>query len=152
EVIVVVDADSSDATEKIAREWADRVLVRRFDDFASQRNAALEMATCDWILAVDADERIPPKLKQEIQARLCVDACEVVAFRIPIRSTLFGREFRFSGTQLDRPVRLYRRDSGHWVGRVHETVPMKGEVGLLSSYIKHATHERLHEFLRKMNQ
>ncbi len=67
ERVVVVDATSRDATVEIARREADIVAVRVFDDFASQRNAALALATGDWVLSVDADERITPALAAEIR-------------------------------------------------------------------------------------
>jgi hypothetical protein len=150
QIIVVVDATSVDATESIARRLADLAIVRRFDDFASQRNAGLAHATGDWILSVDADERVTPELRTEIE-RSISHAQNTVAYRVPIRSNLFGHTFRYSGTQNDRPVRLFRREAGRWIGRVHETIELKGHVDTLSHYLTHTTHETIQEFLIKMN-
>ncbi len=151
EIIVVVDAASGDETEAIARARGCRVVLRAFDGFANQRNSALAMATGDWVLAVDADERVTPRLAAEIRTRLRAadGACE--AFRVPIRSRVFGRAFRFSGTQHDLPVRLFQRTSGRWTGAVHETVEFQGRLGTLRGHMTHETHETLREFLDKLN-
>jgi glycosyltransferase involved in cell wall biosynthesis len=151
ERVVVVDAASSDETESIARGFADRVVVRRFDDFAAQRNAALALATGDWVLAVDADERATPDLEREIRRILANAVNPHVGFRIPIRSEILGRPFRFSGTQHDLPLRLFRRDRGRWVGDVHETVVLDGSAGRLRQALRHRTLQNMETFLRKIN-
>ena len=127
EIIIVVDPRSQDSSEAVAHDLADRVLVRPFDDFASQRNAALEQASGDWVLAVDADERATPELGREIGDLLASNP-EHTGYRVPIRSMVLGRSFRYSGTQHDLPLRLFRRDRGRWVGEVHEN----GETGWLA--------------------
>ncbi len=151
ERVVVVDAASTDATEAIARERADRVLVRPFDDFAGQRNASLGLATGDWVLAVDADERATPELAGEIRRAIADPDSPAVGHRVPIRSVVLGRSFRFSGTQHDLPLRLFRRDRGRWVGRVHETVDLEGPAGRLRSHLTHRTIPDMHTFLRKID-
>jgi glycosyltransferase involved in cell wall biosynthesis len=151
EVVVVVDASSSDATEEIAQSRGHRVIVRSFDGFAAQRNAGLSLATGDWVLAIDADERVTEELAKEIRERVSRASAGVEGFRIPIRSTLFGRSFRYSGTQLDLPLRLFRKGVGRWRGRVHETLSAHGEIERLQSHITHTTHETMNEFLNKLN-
>src|SRR5262249_16906619 len=116
--IVVVDGGSSDDTLAIARRHGCRVIEHPFDTFAQQRNRAADLARCDWILSIDADERPTPAIIREIQWRITrgTSLSETrgrfsarrrraegpVAFRVPIRSRIFGRPFRFSGTQDDR--------------------------------------------------
>lgn len=151
EIVVVVDAASRDATHQIARASAHRVLIRAFDTFAAQRNAGHAIASGDWIFAVDADERATPALAHEIRTQLDNSTPPCTGYRVPIRSRLFGREFRFSGTQLDRPIRLFQRAAGRWHGEVHETVKLAGSVGTLSQHLNHTTHETLREFLSKLN-
>jgi glycosyltransferase involved in cell wall biosynthesis len=151
ETIVVVDAASRDDTEAIARRLATRVLVRPFDDFAGQRNASLGLASGDWVLAVDADERATPPLAAEIRRRLSDPGAPHAGYRVPIRSVVLGRSFRFSGTQHDRPLRLFRRDLGRWVGTVHETVDLLGTAGLLGGHLTHRTIPDMHTFLRKID-
>lgn len=151
EVIVVVDRASRDQTELVAQRGADLVALRTFDDFASQRNAALELASGDWIFAIDADERATPELAAEIRRVIADSSSPYVGYRVPIRSIILGRAFRFSGTQHDRPLRLFRRGSGRWVGAVHETVDLRGSAGQLRCHLKHRTIPDMQTFLRKIN-
>ncbi len=152
ESIVVVDAASQDDTHAIAVRHADRVEVRAFDDFASQRNAALGLATKDWVFAVDADERATPELALEIRRVTSEASCQHAGFRVPIRSVILGRSFGYSGTQYDLPLRLFRRGRGHWVGAVHETVDLKGTAGQLKHALQHRTIPDMQTFLRKINE
>ena len=115
---------------------AEVVAVRDFDDFASQRNFALALASGDWVLSVDADERVTPALAAEIRRVIAEPANPYRGFRVPIRSVILGRPFGFSGTQHDHPLRLFRRDSGRWVGLVHETVELNGPVGSLQNALR----------------
>lgn len=151
ERIVVVDAASRDATLEIARRHANRVSVRVFDNFANQRNAALGLATGDWVLAIDADERVTPELAAEIRSRLADPEPGHVGFRVPIRSEVLGRPFRYSGTQQDKPLRLFRRDRGRWTGQVHETVAIAGPIGQLRSALRHRTLPTVRVFLGKID-
>src|SRR5271155_5051768 len=90
---LVVDGGSTDATVEIARRAGARVAVRKFDFFTPQRNFALHQAACDWVMFVDADERPTPALAAEIRRRL--PGCRQDAFQLRIRSSVFGRRFRF---------------------------------------------------------
>jgi glycosyltransferase involved in cell wall biosynthesis len=159
EVVVVVDAASRDRTEALARCLADVVAVRAFDDFASQRNAALDLATGDWVLAIDADERATPALAAEVRRVTAGStgldpARDPAGYLVPIRSEILGRPFAFSGTQHDRPLRLFRRAAGRWVGAVHETVAIAGPgpVGRLENALEHRTIPDMQTFLRKVNE
>ncbi|MGP0069077.1 MAG: glycosyltransferase family 2 protein [Isosphaeraceae bacterium] len=153
ERVVVVDASSRDETLAIARRDADVLLVREFDDFASQRNAGIEAASGDWLLSVDADERVTPELAAEIRSVINDNdpATSYRGYRVPIRSEVLGRRFAFSGTQHDLPLRLFRRDSGRWVGLVHETVELSGPAGTLASPLNHRTIPTMKVFLEKIN-
>jgi glycosyltransferase involved in cell wall biosynthesis len=152
EVIVVVDRASRDETQSIARRRADLVVVRTFDDFASQRNAALDLASGEWVFAIDADERATPELAAEIRTVTSDPTVRHSGFRVPIRSVVLGRRFSYSGTQHDRPLRLFRRGSGRWMGAVHETVAIDGTVGQLKNALQHRTIPDMQTFLRKINE
>jgi glycosyltransferase involved in cell wall biosynthesis len=151
ERVVVVDARSRDATLEIARSEADVVTVRVFDNFANQRNAARELASGDWVLAVDADERVTPALAAEIRRVISDLHGPYRGFRVPIASEILGRRFAFSGTQSDLPLRLFRRDCGRWVGLVHETVELRGVAGWLRNPLRHRTIPTMTVFLDKIN-
>lgn len=150
EVVVLVDADTTDETAEVARRLGAQVAVRPLDDFASQRNAALELCRGNWVLSLDADERPTDSLAAEVQALLPAARC--TAYRLRIRSTIFGRRVRFCGTQDDWPVRLFRRELALWHGAVHERLVVAGPVGRLRHGLTHHTLPDLQSFLRKMHQ
>ncbi len=151
ERVVVVDAASDDRTLEIARRLANIVSVRAFDNFANQRNAALALASADWVLAIDADERVTPELAIEIRRRLADPSNTCVGFRVPIKSEILGRPFGFSGTQQDLPLRLFRRDRGRWTGLVHETVEITGPSGRMQQFLEHKTLPNMRVFLGKID-
>jgi glycosyltransferase involved in cell wall biosynthesis len=162
EVVVIVDDSSDDDTEEVAREIADLVAVRKFDDFASQRNAALDLASGDWVFAIDCDERATVELAAEIRSVTTRDHSSETqnhtneiarynGYRIPIQSVILGRGFGYSGTQCDLPLRLFRRDQGRWKGKVHETVAIEGPIGTLKNAIRHQTIPDMRTFLEKLN-
>jgi glycosyltransferase involved in cell wall biosynthesis len=148
--IVVVDGGSHDATVDIARRAGCRVMEHPFDNYADQRNRAIDLATGDWILSIDADERPTLPLKIEVRRRIRQQRYE--AFRIGIRSRIFGRQMRFSGTQDDWPIRLFRRGSARWGQQVHEVLRVTGRVGRLQFGFEHETLPDLPAFLSKMHR
>lgn len=148
--ILVVDGGSTDATLDIAREAGCRVISRRFDNFAQQRNHAIEMARGEWILSIDADERPTVKLVSEIGRRIAAGRHD--AFHVPIRSRIFRHQVRRSGTQDDRPVRLFRRHAARWVGDVHERLAVVGRIGRLQHWLEHDTLPDVDAFYRKMHR
>lgn len=148
--IVVVDGGSRDATVEVARRFGCRVESRPFDAFARQRNRALAAATCDWVLAIDADERPTDALVDEIRWRIAHTRKD--AFRVPIRSTILGCPLRRSGTQDDAPIRLARRGAGEWRGDVHEVFRVAGRTGRLRHWLAHRSQSNLDEFLVKMQR
>ena len=151
EIVVVVDSASRDRTRAVAEAAGCALIVRAFDDFACQRNAALERAPGDWVFAVDADERAHEPLAAEIRRVTNDPRTPHAGYRVPIRSVILGRRFGFSGTQHDRPLRLFRRDRGRWVGQVHETVALDGTAGVLENALQHRTIPDMQTFLRKIN-
>lgn len=148
--VVVVDGGSRDATCEIARSFGARVYERPFDNFARQQNFALSLASGDWVLSLDADERPTPGMIAEI--RRCLTGDRYDAYRVRIRSSIFGRQVRFSGTQDDRQVRLVRRGHARWEGEVHETLQTTGAVGQLRNWLNHDPLPTLDVFLAKMHR
>lgn len=148
--IVLVDGGSRDSTVALARSLGCKVVEHPFDNYAAQRNRALRYATGEWILSIDADERCTPALAEEIRGRLLYGS--YAAFRVPIRSRIFGRRMRFSGTQDDRPIRLFERGHARWDGDVHEVLRIDGRVGELDGWLEHETLPDLAAFLAKMER
>ena len=148
--IVVVDSGSTDRTLSIARAFTDRIWTHVFSDYAAQRNWAINHCRGEWVLSIDADERPTERLRQEVLDR--INDPEIAAYRIPIHSTILGHRFRFSGTQDDRPVRLFRRGCGTWFGQVHEQLSVNGRVGKMRGAMDHFTLPDLQGFLMKLNR
>ena len=148
--VVVMDSGSQDATVDIALRYTDRVFVHPFDDYASQRNRAIERSNGTWIFSIDADERVPAKLAKEILWRTSVTAPACGGFWVPIRSRIFGRRFRYCGTQAERKLRLFRRAAGRWQGVVHETVQLQGHARQLRHALDHISTPDLDSYLNKL--
>jgi glycosyltransferase involved in cell wall biosynthesis len=148
--VVVVDGGSRDATRELARSFGARVYQRPFDNFARQQNFALSLARGDWVLSLDADERPTPGMIAEVRARVADPGFD--AYRVRVRSSIFNRMVRFSGTQDDRQVRLVRRQQARWKGEVHETLEATGPIGQLRHWLDHDPLPTLSVFLAKMHR
>jgi len=135
--IIVVDAHSSDDTVAIARRLATRVEVRDWPGYGPQKNYAASLASNDWILSLDADERVTPALAQEIRALL--DAGPPVrGYRVPRLAFYLGRWIRSTDWYPDYQLRLYDRRAGRWNDRrVHESIELDGAPGLLRHELQH---------------
>jgi glycosyltransferase involved in cell wall biosynthesis len=151
--IVVVDSGSRDRTAAIARERGANVVVT--DDwpgFGPQKNRALDLATRDWVLSIDADERVTPALRQEIEAIVSSGGGAHEAYEIPRLSSYCGRFMRHGGWWPDRVTRLFRRGSARFSeDLVHEKVVVRGSTGRLASHLEHLAFEDFEEVLRKVD-
>lgn len=134
--IVVVDSQSTDETVTIARRFTDRVIVRPWPGYVAQKNFAAEQASHDWILSLDADERVSAPLADEIREWARGDrpaAAAPAGFRVPRATFHLGRWLRSTDWYPDFQLRLYDRRRARWRGRhVHESVQVDGGVGRLS--------------------
>jgi glycosyltransferase involved in cell wall biosynthesis len=148
--IVVIDGGSIDATVQIARQFTDQVHVHPFDNYASQRNRALNRSTGDWVFSIDCDEVVPTELAGEVQRCVATASPHCHGYWVPIRSRIFGRQLRHCGTQGERKMRLFRRTSGYWQGAVHEIVRLAGDTASLRNAIEHESTPDLDTYLRKL--
>jgi len=156
ERIVVVDSATTDRTEEIARAAGARVLVRPFDGFGRQKNAAAALASHRWILSIDADEIVSPRLAAEIRACLAAMASEAsppAAFRVPIHLEFLGRELRFGRDTVVRPARLYDRARARFSDEpVHEKILAMGRVESLHESVLHRSYRDLAHYLEKLDR
>ena len=151
--VVVVDAESTDKTAQIAREFTDRVYVRPWPGFAAQKNFGLEQATGDWTLSVDADEEVSQELRNEIEAVLAASGPVCAGYRIPRRNLFWGRFIRHGGLYPDWQLRMFRRGRGRFVDRaVHESVEVEGEVGRLRAALVHRSYRDVADFLARADR
>ena len=135
--VLVIDCGSQDGTPDLARAKGARVLVRDWPGYAAQKNFAAGEARHDWILSVDADERVTPALAEEVRDVLAREPRES-GFRIPRVTWHLGRWIRTTDWYPDFHLRLYHRQRASWALRaVHESVTAKGDVGELSNDLQH---------------
>ncbi len=160
--IIVVDDNSTDKTVEIAKKHNTRVFERKLNgDFASQRNFGLMQAKGEWVLFVDADERVSKKLSEEI-LRLPFDSNRVAqddknpsAYCLRRRDFWWGRELKHGEVQKARNqgiVRLVRKGSGIFMGNVHEAFHTAKHVGNLQGYLDHYPHPTVKDFLEDINE
>jgi len=151
--IVVVDAESSDKTVEVARAFTDAVFVRPWPGFAAQKNFALDHASGDWVLSLDADEEVTPELRGEIVAVLERPASDVAAYAVARRNIFWGAWVRHGGLYPDWQVRLLRRGRGRFGDvSVHESVRVDGTVVRLASPLLHRSYRDVADFLARADR
>lgn len=150
--IVVIDSGSTDGTERIAREMGARFVVHPMDDegFAGQRNFALTAATAEWVLYLDADERVLPDTAAEIVAIVADN--KYVAGRVKRLNVVFGQMMRYGEHGPDFVTRLFPRDSVTWTGVVHEAAETTLPVVTLKNPLHHYTYTDWTRYFEKFNQ
>jgi len=158
--IVLVDDCSDDKTLEIVRsEMREagcekiKIFSRSLDgDFARQRNFGLEKAKGDWILFVDADERVSPELRREIESVTSYKSPLVTGFYLKRLDMIWGRELKHGEAGSVKLLRLGRKEAGKWEGKVHERweIGVK-DLGELENPLVHLPHPTMTEFLEEVN-
>ncbi|BBE09088.1 family 2 glycosyl transferase [Mycoavidus cysteinexigens] len=149
--IIVFDSGSTDGTPALCREFGARVFETDWPGDGPQKNRALAQACCDWVLCLDADERVSPELRAEIDCML-TDGSAHAAFSTPRRSSFCGRFMKHSGWWPDRIDRLFRRGQARFTDvRTHTRLIIDGTVGKLNAPIIHLAIPDVREALDKAN-
>lgn len=145
--VVVLDSLSTDRTVEIACQHGAEVAKRSFDNFAEQRNAAIELVTSEWVLFVDADERVSSQLAAEIQEAVENPGCD--GYWIPTHNYQLGRLVLHAGLYPDYHLRLFRKAKGRYdpAQKVHERVLLDGAEGHLKNPLIHISCENWAEFI-----
>jgi glycosyltransferase involved in cell wall biosynthesis len=154
--VLVVDSGSTDGTADRARKAGARVFVRDWPGYAAQKDFAASQAAHDWILSVDADERVTPALTSEIRALLSGNALPHAGYRVPRVTWHLGRWIRTPDWYPDLQLRLYDRGRARWKARrVHESValdPGAGAPGRLTGELQHYAYRDIAHHLDTMNR
>ncbi len=148
--IIVTDSGSSDRTVEIARSMGAKVFHHVFSNFAAQKNFAIEQSSGDWVILVDADERIDQRLREEIIE--AVQDAEIPAFYLRRKNLIFGRWMHFGGNQNDLQLRLARKGLARFKGAVHERVRWDGPVRVLKNQLLHCSTASVSDYFRKLIQ
>lgn len=149
--VVVVDSHSTDATVALAEAAGARVLQRRFEGFRSQKDFAVQQARHDWVLCLDADERVSDALRASIEQARDAGFPGMHGYRFARLSSYFGRFLRHGNAYPDRVLRLFDRRCGGWRGKreVHEAASVEGQVGTLRGDLIHYPYRSLQQQLAK---
>jgi glycosyltransferase involved in cell wall biosynthesis len=146
-----VDSSSTDQTRAIAEAAGARVMVRPFDGFRSQKQFAVDQATHDWVLCLDADERVSPQLKASILVARDTGFAGAAGYRFARLSEYFGKFLRRGNAYPDRVLRLFDRRRGGWRGdrEIHEAASVDGAVKRLDGDLIHYPYRSLMQQLQK---
>lgn len=148
--IVVLSNGSTDATVEIAKKYTSNVFETDWPGYGPQRNRALDKASKDWILTLDADERVTEELKKEI-SDLLENGSKCDGYRIPVRLLYFDKYVR--SLLKNKPIILFRRDKGRFNNaQAHAAVVVDGKIGALHNHILHDSYESLSHQIQKLNK
>jgi glycosyltransferase involved in cell wall biosynthesis len=149
--IVVVDDESTDGTPELARRHTNIVLARKLDRFGAQRQFALDHATTEWVLSLDADERITPALRAEIE-NVLGDPGAADGYEIRREVFFLGQRLRHGGLGDERVLRLFRRARTRFSeDAVHERALVDGRISALRDALEHHSHRSLSRYVEKVN-
>jgi glycosyltransferase involved in cell wall biosynthesis len=147
--IIVVDSFSYDSTVNICRKYTGKVYQRAWDNYSSQKNYGHQFCSNDWILSIDADERVSSELAAEIQH--VISNGQYDGYHIFIRDYMFGKWVEYGSWPQQSPIRLYRKSVAHWDSTVHEKIKITGNVSTLKNPLLHMSHTSISKFISKMN-
>jgi glycosyltransferase involved in cell wall biosynthesis len=151
--VLVVDSGSTDGTVDIARQCGARVLYNAWPGYRSQKQFALTQATHDHVLSIDADERVTPALRREIEALRARGFPGHAGWSIPRLTEYCGRFLRHGNCYPDRAIRLFDRRHSLWAGyEIHESIKAEGPVGRLSGHLEHFSYRDLDDHLARMHR
>lgn len=148
--ILIVDSGSEDKTVELAKAAGVRVIYRVWDnDFSAQRNFALRYITTEWVLYLDADERLTEIIIAEIKK--VINENKKALYQFERRTSAFGKDFKYGVLSPDYVKRMFPVKDGKWQGKVHEAVYTELPVVNLNGYIKHNTYKTFEQYIHKMN-
>jgi len=151
--IVIVDSGSADNTLEICKKYNCQIFHREFNGFGEQKNFAVNQASNDWILSIDADEIITDELREEIKFRLADDTEKYSGYYIPINLFFFGKLLNFGGSKIKRKLRLFNKKYGNFnLNKVHESVELSfGKIGQLKNKMLHYSYASISDYFVKFN-
>ena len=150
--IIVIDSFSTDKTLEIAEKLNVKIIKRKFDDFSSQKNYAIDQATHSWVYILDADERVTLALEKEILEAV-KNPKDFVAFYVGRSFYFAGKKIKYSGWKRDKVIRLFLKEFCRYNGSlVHEVIEAKGQIGFLKNKIDHFSYRSFDHYISKINQ
>ena len=150
--VLVIDGGSRDNTIAECRTRGAKVIEHAFSNYVDQKNFALDEASHNWVLSLDADERVTNALTEEIQS-MALSGFQAQGYRIPRVSYYLGRFVRSTAWYPDHQLRLFDRRQGRWQGQyVHESVRINAEAGKLRGEILHYSYDSISDHASRLNR
>lgn len=147
--IILLDSYSTDRTVEIARQYTAQVFQAPWEGFSRNKNICIGKASNEWILVIDADERMTPELKNEI----CSLTDGADGYYLGRKNFFLGKWIRFCGWYPDYSIRLFRKGKGVFGDRaVHEAVRIDGRTAKLTYALLHFTYTSVHQFIERLNR
>lgn len=152
--IIVVDSGSTDGTRELAEARGARVLQRPFDGYRTQKAFTVEQAQHDWVLCLDADERVTDALRQAIETERSHGFDAAAGYRFTRLTEYFGGFLYHGNAYPDYVLRLFDRRRGGWRGQreIHESVGMDGEIKTLAGHLEHYPYRSFAEQMHKQER
>ncbi|MBW1708661.1 MAG: glycosyltransferase family 2 protein [Deltaproteobacteria bacterium] len=149
--IVVLDSGSTDRTVELCQEYTNKIFFQKWSGYSAQKNKAFDLTTGDWILSLDADERVTPELAVEIKELLERPQAEVAGYYLLRKVFYRGKWLRHGGFYPEKRLRLFRRGLGRCGPQtVHETIEVDGTVNSLKYPMEHHSYDSVKDYLDRM--
>lgn len=152
--IIIVDAFSNDRTVELAKKYTDRIYQKEWSGFANQKKYALSITTNEWVLSIDADERVSEDLKKKIISILSSQQSieKFSGYKIKRDNYFLGKKINSCGWNKDYQIRLFKKSVTDLTNRlVHEGFEVKGEIGIINEPIIHHSYKSFKEAFEKIN-
>ena len=150
--IIVVDSFSQDTTVSLCRMFTDKVYEKEWQGHVKQKNCALQYASNEWVLCIDADERVSPELREEIERNLSMEGNALDGYYFPRHSYYLGKWINHGGWYPDYKLRLFKKSKGHWGGQdPHDKVILKGTTTRLKGELLHFVYKNVSHQLQTVD-
>lgn len=151
--IIIVDSQSTDRTVELAKQFTQKIFTTEWKGFAAAKNFALQKVVNEWVLSLDADERVTPELSFEINRVITDNSNNIVGFEIARRAYFLGKWIKHCGWYPGFVTRLFKSSAVKFNEmRVHEKIEITGDVGRLQYDLLHFTDDTLFQYLEKFNR
>lgn len=150
--IIILDSGSTDNTQVICKKYPVKLIETDWIGFGAQKNRARKLATHEWILSIDADERVTQELQTEITQKISTADCN--AYKIKRLNFFQNKPMKHClNPAKDTPIKLFKKNTAKFSADVvHERVIVEGKVGIVENYLLHYPFKNLEELLNKANQ
>lgn len=151
--IIVLDSYSTDKTIERCKPYTNKIYQQEFKGFGQQKQDAVSKASHEWILQIDADERLSTELTEELQQWKSAEPSEYSGYLLPFHFYFMNKRLRFGGCSPEHHVRLFKKEKASYLGKkIHEGIQIDGPIGKLHYPVIHYSYDSFSEYLEKCNE